>query len=100
MTYPTSGGANPGRHSSCSPNSAAEALPHPSVPLPPPGQPSPDGFYRLRIIATGAPPAVQNHVNMMYHYGYAQPWQWTPPVPTADPGEVMRVLTKQVPGPQ
>ncbi len=87
-------GANSGR-----PDPSQEALPYPSTPLPPSSQQPTGGFYRLRIIATGVPQAVQSHVNAMYHFGYAQPWQWTDPVPTADPGEVMRVLTKQVPAP-
>ena len=69
-------------------------------PLPPSSRPSETGYLRLRIIATGPPPAVQSHIRAMHHLGYAHPWQWSAPVPTADPGEVMSVLTKPVRAPE
>ncbi|MGB3613332.1 MAG: hypothetical protein WBA10_06005 [Elainellaceae cyanobacterium] len=78
------------------PDPYPEALPFPSVPLPPTGNPSGDGHYILRIVAIGAPRAVTSHVHAMHHFDYAEPILWTRPLPTGNPNEVMRVLTKRL----
>jgi len=32
----------------------------------------------------------------LYSLGYARPEDWSQPLPTVNPGEVMRILTKRV----
>jgi len=53
---------------------------------------------RLRVIAIGSLPAVNHHVMRMYQLGYAQPHEWSRPLPTGNPQEVMRILTKRLVG--
>jgi len=50
----------------------------------------------LRIIAVGSMPVVTQHIHRMYQLGYAQPHEWSKPLPTVNPGEIMRILTKRV----
>jgi hypothetical protein len=52
----------------------------------------------LRVIAVGSLKAVNYHVQQMYTLGYAQPYEWSLPLPTANPNEVMRILTKRIMG--
>ncbi len=61
-----------------------------SIPASPPGKP------RLRILVIGPAPAVETYVRTQYRLGYAQIWQWSPPQPTGNPGEVMRILIRTV----
>lgn len=56
-------------------------------------QPAPD---ILRVLAIGSPPAVHSCVLTLYRLGYARPEEWSQPLPTVNPGEVMRILTKRV----
>lgn len=50
----------------------------------------------LRVIAVGTPAVVENYVMVQYQIGYAEPFEWSKPLPTVNPGEVMRILTKRV----
>lgn len=50
----------------------------------------------LRVIAVGTPAVVENYVIVQYQIGYAEPFEWSKPLPTVNPGEVMRILTKRV----
>lgn len=50
----------------------------------------------LRRLAAGSPQAVQSCVLMLYRLRYARPEDWSPPLPTVNPGKVMRILTKQL----
>ncbi len=52
----------------------------------------------LRVIAVGSLRAVNHHVMQMYQLGYAQPHEWSQPLPTVNPNEVMRILTKRLVG--
>ena len=52
----------------------------------------------LRVIAVGSLKAVDHHVMRMYQLGYAQPYEWSQPLPTVNPNEVMRILTKRIIG--
>ncbi|MGF1538567.1 MAG: hypothetical protein ACFB4J_19060 [Elainellaceae cyanobacterium] len=86
------------------PDPGWEALPWPSVPLPSEGAPADGGHHELRVIAIGVPDAVTNHIHAMHHYGYAEPGDWSRPIPMLatriqvdDPKEIMRVLTKRIP---
>ena len=56
-------------------------------------RPSPD---LLRVIAIGNPQIVQRFVVTLFRYGYARPDEWSRQLPTVNPGEVMRILTKRV----
>ncbi|MEO1067833.1 MAG: hypothetical protein AAFW95_01745 [Cyanobacteria bacterium J06638_6] len=56
-------------------------------------QPLPD---ILRVLAIGSPPVVNNCVMTLYRLGYARPEEWSRQLPTVNPGEVMRILTKRI----
>lgn len=56
-------------------------------------RPSPD---LLRVIAIGSPQVVQFCVSRLFQLGYARPDEWSRQLPTVNPGEVMRILTKRV----
>ncbi|MGJ3247741.1 MAG: hypothetical protein ACFE0I_16900 [Elainellaceae cyanobacterium] len=50
----------------------------------------------LRVIAVGSLKAVNHHIMHMYQLGYAEPGDWSRPLPTVNPNEVMRILTKRI----
>ena len=50
----------------------------------------------LRFIAVGPPLAVNHLLMRMYQLGYAQPHEWSRALPTVNPDEVMRILTKRI----
>lgn len=56
-------------------------------------RPSPD---ILRVLAIGSSQVVQSCVLTLYQLGYARPEEWSQPLPTVNPGEVMRILTKRI----
>lgn len=56
-------------------------------------QASPD---LLRVIAVGSARVVENYIMVQYQLGYAEPFEWSRPLPTVNPGEVMRILTKRI----
>ncbi|WOD40438.1 hypothetical protein [Nodosilinea sp. E11] len=56
-------------------------------------RPSPD---ILRLLAIGSPPIVNGCVITLYRLGYARPEEWSRPLPTVNPNEVMRILTKRM----
>ncbi len=56
-------------------------------------RPSPD---ILRLLAIGSPQVVNDCVMTLFQLGYARPEDWSRPLPTVNPGEVMRILTKRV----
>ncbi|MGF1538373.1 MAG: hypothetical protein ACFB4J_18075 [Elainellaceae cyanobacterium] len=80
-----------------------ESLPSsPSAPENPP-------FFRLRLLALGVPYAVDNCRLSLHRLGYADPNDWSIPLPitrttevihAADPGEILRILTKRIPLPR
>ncbi|RZM74090.1 hypothetical protein DYY88_23885 [Leptolyngbya iicbica LK] len=59
---------------------------------------SSDGPDVLRVIAVGSPEAVDQHVMQMYLLRYAETHEWSRPLPTVNPNEVMRILTKRMRG--
>ncbi|MGJ3245895.1 MAG: hypothetical protein ACFE0I_07470 [Elainellaceae cyanobacterium] len=71
-------------------------------PNPPGGADSssrPDGDrHTLRIIAVGSLTVVNHHIMQMFQLDYAEPGEWSKPLPTVNPNEVMRILTKRVRG--
>lgn len=50
----------------------------------------------LRVLAIGSPQVVEDCVMTLFRLGYARPEEWSQQLPTANPGEVMRILTKRV----
>jgi hypothetical protein len=56
-------------------------------------RPSPDV---LRLLAIGSPAVVNGCVITLYRLGYARPEEWSRQLPTVDPNEVMRILTKRM----
>jgi hypothetical protein len=56
-------------------------------------RPSPD---ILRVLAIGSPPVVNGCVITLYRLGYARPEEWSRQLPTVNPNEVMRILTKRM----
>lgn len=56
-------------------------------------RPSPDV---LRVLAIGSPEVVNDCVMTLFQMGYARPEDWSRPLPTVNPGEVMRILTKRI----
>jgi hypothetical protein len=56
-------------------------------------RPSPD---ILRLLAIGSPPVVNGCVITLYRLGYARPEEWSRQLPTVNPNEVMRILTKRM----
>ncbi|HEY9661680.1 MAG TPA: hypothetical protein V6C65_24755 [Allocoleopsis sp.] len=50
----------------------------------------------LRVVAIGSPQVVENYILTQYCLGYAEVHEWSKPLPTPNPGEVMRILTKRL----
>ena len=62
----------------------------------PPAQPSsphprPD---RLRHLLYGSRAAIDRTIKIFHAYGYADPNDWSDPIPTDQPGQWMAILTK------
>ena len=57
-----------------------------------------DGADILRIIAVGSLKVVNQHIMRKYQLGYAQPHEWSRPLPTVKANEVMCILTKRIVG--
>ncbi|HHP7243491.1 MAG TPA: hypothetical protein ACFE0H_02265 [Elainellaceae cyanobacterium] len=57
-----------------------------------------DERHTLRIIAVGSITVVNYYVMQMFQLDYAEPDEWSKPLPTVNPNEVMRILTKRIRG--
>lgn len=65
----------------------------------PPSTPQAQGEPRrekVRLLIFGSPDAVQLEISLMHVRGYAEPNDWSDPLPTERPGEIMRILTRTV----
>jgi hypothetical protein len=49
----------------------------------------------LRVLAIGSLDAVNSCVRTLYKLKYAYPGEWSQALPTGNPGEVMRILTRR-----
>ena len=59
--------------------------------------PSPSPHYEtVRHMLFGRPSIVQGTIKHLYALNYAEPNEWSKPIPTGQPNEVMVVLTKKV----
>ncbi|MGJ3250375.1 MAG: hypothetical protein ACFE0J_04465 [Elainellaceae cyanobacterium] len=52
----------------------------------------------LRVIAVGSLKVVNQYIMQMYQLNYAQPYEWSKPIPTVNPNEVMCILTRYFKG--
>ncbi|MBW4461826.1 MAG: hypothetical protein KME47_16530 [Nodosilinea sp. WJT8-NPBG4] len=50
----------------------------------------------LRLVAVGSPQTVNSCVAGLFRLGYARTEEWSRHLPAANPGQVMRILTKRV----
>ncbi|HIK51353.1 MAG TPA: hypothetical protein IGS17_10590 [Oscillatoriales cyanobacterium M59_W2019_021] len=58
--------------------------------------PSTSGREAVKIMLVGTPQGVVNIIHTLYRRGFAEVTEWSPPLPTAIPGEVMRVLVRHL----
>jgi len=50
----------------------------------------------VRHLLYGSPQAIQIVIKTLHRLGYAEPNEWSRPMPTDRPGEMMCILTKTV----
>jgi len=50
----------------------------------------------VRHLLYGSPKAIQIVIKTLHRLGYAEPNEWSRPMPTERPGEMMCILTKTV----
>ncbi|MBE7383628.1 MAG: hypothetical protein F6J95_019690 [Leptolyngbya sp. SIO1E4] len=75
------------------PNQGATALPF----SPAPEVPTPDYEYEIvRHLLFGSLSAVQATIKLLHKLNYAEPNDWSQPISTGRPNEVMAILTKRV----
>ncbi len=53
---------------------------------------------QVRHLLLGTPSAVQSTIALLHKLGYAEPNDWSRPMPTGRVNEVMAILTKRVSG--
>ena len=54
------------------------------------------GYESLRHVLFGSPGAVAQTIKLLHKLDYAEPNDWSKPMPTGEPNEVMSVLTRRV----
>ncbi|MBT9315029.1 hypothetical protein IXB50_06295 [Leptothoe spongobia TAU-MAC 1115] len=70
----------------------------PSTPQPvtsPTNQPDPQ-YENVRHIVFGTLTAIRNTINLLHKLNYAEPNDWSKPLPTGRPNEIMVILTKRI----
>ncbi|MGB7247355.1 MAG: hypothetical protein WBC73_00335 [Phormidesmis sp.] len=77
------------------PAAMAAAIP-PSGQLPGGDLPTPPPREQVRHLLFGTPKVVHTTIALLHKLGYAEPNDWSPPIATDRPGEVMAILTKRV----
>ncbi|HAX86612.1 MAG TPA: hypothetical protein DCY91_10145 [Cyanobacteria bacterium UBA11370] len=50
----------------------------------------------VKVIVVGSPKGVVKIIHTLYRLGFANVTEWSPPTPTANPGEVMSVMRRCV----
>ena len=50
----------------------------------------------VRHLLFGTPATVQATIRLLHHCGYAEPNDWSRPISTGRPNEVMAILTKRI----
>lgn len=74
---------------------AAPTVP-PAQPTIPPARPPISAAEPIRRLLFGSLPAVRSTIKQLHKRGYAEPNDWSQPVSTGRPNEVMAILTKRV----
>ncbi|MDA0266447.1 MAG: hypothetical protein O2890_08960 [Cyanobacteria bacterium] len=65
------------------------------IPQPLPNDPAPNR-ETVRHLLLGSLTAVKNTIRVLHKLGYAEPNDWSKPLPTGRTGEVMAILTKHL----
>ncbi len=68
-------------------------LPQPTSPTRPPTEPI---LEPMRHLLFGSPTALKLTIQRLHKLGYAEPNDWSRPISTGRPGEMMAILTKRV----
>ncbi|MEM9216775.1 MAG: hypothetical protein AAGD25_20800 [Cyanobacteria bacterium P01_F01_bin.150] len=58
--------------------------------------PSSPSYESVRLMLFGSTQAVLHTIKLLHKLNYAEPNDWSKPIPTERPREVMSVLTKKV----
>ena len=53
-------------------------------------------YDTIRHMLFGSPAAVHKTIKLLYKLNYAEPNDWSKPIPTGQPNEVVSVLTRKV----
>ncbi|MBE9069116.1 hypothetical protein IQ260_20935 [Leptolyngbya cf. ectocarpi LEGE 11479] len=67
-----------------------------------PTEPPADGtlpdydYNHVRVLLLGTPASVQGTISLLFKLNYAEPNDWSRPLATGRPNEVMAILTKRV----
>ncbi|MGD1896782.1 MAG: hypothetical protein ACFB16_07500 [Phormidesmis sp.] len=85
MTISTVAGAT----ASTDPSAVLDAVPLAAAPSEP-------NLEAVRHMLFGTPTALQITIKRLHKLGYAEPNDWSRPISTGRPGEVMAILTKRV----
>ena len=65
--------------------------------VPPANNPLPDyNFENVNITLFGSLTAIRNTIQLLHKLNYAEPNDWSKPLPTGRPNEMMAILTKRV----
>jgi hypothetical protein len=69
----------------------------PAVPVSPSASPELTSSREpVKILIIGSPKAVNNIIQTFYRLRFAEVSEWTPLQPTANPGEVVSILRRQI----
>lgn len=62
-----------------------------AIPLPPPPQREP-----LKVMLIGSPKGVTRTIGVLHRLGFAEVGEWSPLLPTQNPGEVTSILVRHL----
>jgi hypothetical protein len=69
----------------------------PAVPVSPSASPEPTSTREpVKILIIGSPKGVNNMIHTLYRHRFAEVTEWSPLQPTANPGEVVSILRRQI----
>jgi hypothetical protein len=69
----------------------------PAVPVTPSASPEPTSTREpVKILLIGSPKGVNTMIHTLYRLRFASVTQWSPLQPTANPGEVVSLLIRQI----
>jgi hypothetical protein len=57
---------------------------------------APEGKKPIRLLACGVDQGVESIVHLLHILGFAEVGEWSPPLPSPVPGEVIRILTRYI----